>query len=117
MKLDFNLSRRRGQGAFEYILLLAGVLLIVVLAIIILKNSVLGNANTQIQNNTQAYSAQTCTTQYTNATTGLLSGWNGQQCCSQGFDSATLACCKNGLFPNNISNAQQQLGRAGGTCI
>lgn len=33
---------KRGQGAFEYILLLAGVLLIVVLAIIILRGAVPG---------------------------------------------------------------------------
>ncbi|MFH0971206.1 MAG: class III signal peptide-containing protein [Candidatus Micrarchaeota archaeon] len=34
---------KRGQGAFEYILLLAGVLLIVVLAIIILRGTLTGN--------------------------------------------------------------------------
>jgi len=39
----------RGQGAFEYILLLAGVLLIVVLVIIILRNTILtGTVNEQI---------------------------------------------------------------------
>jgi len=30
-------TKKRGQGAFEYILLLAGILLIVVLVIVILK--------------------------------------------------------------------------------
>ncbi len=38
----------KGQGAFEYILLLAGVLLIVVLVIIIMRGNILGSANNQI---------------------------------------------------------------------
>ncbi|MEK6843514.1 MAG: class III signal peptide-containing protein [Candidatus Micrarchaeota archaeon] len=37
---------KRGQGAFEYILLLAGVLLIVVLAIIILRGTIQGDTGT-----------------------------------------------------------------------
>ena len=41
----------KAQGAFEYILLLAGVLLIVVLAIIILRGSVLNQGNQQIVSN------------------------------------------------------------------
>ncbi len=48
------LRDRKAQGAFEYILLLAGVLLIVVLAIIILRGSVLTTANAQIQNQINA---------------------------------------------------------------
>ncbi len=39
---------KRGQGAFEYILLLAGVLLIVVLAIIILRGTLTGAPGEQI---------------------------------------------------------------------
>lgn len=35
---------RKGQGAFEYVLILAGVLLIVVLAIVILRGGLGGNA-------------------------------------------------------------------------
>ena len=49
---------RKAQGAFEYILLLAGVLLIVVLAIIILRGSVLTTANAQIQAQTNAIGTQ-----------------------------------------------------------
>ena len=43
------------QGAFEYILLLAGVLLIVVIAIVILRNSVLPSANEQLNQSTGNY--------------------------------------------------------------
>ncbi|MCL5011643.1 MAG: class III signal peptide-containing protein [Candidatus Marsarchaeota archaeon] len=43
------MSGKRGQGAFEYILLLAGVLLIVILIIVILKSVVLSPANANIQ--------------------------------------------------------------------
>ncbi len=39
----------RGQGAFEYILLLAGILLIVILVIVILKSVILSPANANIQ--------------------------------------------------------------------
>jgi hypothetical protein len=39
---------KRGQGAFEYILLLAGVLLIVVLAIIILRGTLTGGNQKEI---------------------------------------------------------------------
>ncbi len=38
----------KGQGAFEYILLLAGILLIVVLVIVILKSSILSGASTNV---------------------------------------------------------------------
>ncbi|MBI5636152.1 class III signal peptide-containing protein [Candidatus Micrarchaeota archaeon] len=38
----------RGQGAFEYVLLIAGVLLIVILVVLILRGNVLGSAKTQI---------------------------------------------------------------------
>lgn|GEM_PF-2851252 len=38
----------RGQGAFEYILLLAGVMLVAVLVIVVLKNTVLPSANDQL---------------------------------------------------------------------
>ena len=40
----------KGQGAFEYILLLAGILLIVVLVIVILKSAILSPANANVQN-------------------------------------------------------------------
>jgi len=45
----------RGQGAFEYILLLAGILLIVILAIVILRGGVLSAANNQISGSLNTY--------------------------------------------------------------
>ena len=38
----------RGQGAFEYIMLVAGVLLVVVLAIVVLRTNVLPGAGAQL---------------------------------------------------------------------
>ncbi|MEW5955571.1 MAG: class III signal peptide-containing protein [Candidatus Micrarchaeota archaeon] len=42
-------SRKKGQGAFEYILLLAGILLIVVLIIVILKGGLLSETQVNVQ--------------------------------------------------------------------
>ena len=42
-------TRKKGQGAFEYILLLAGILLIVVLVIVILKGGLLTETQTNVQ--------------------------------------------------------------------
>jgi uncharacterized protein (UPF0333 family) len=39
--------RKRGQGMFEYILLLAGILLIVVLAIVLLRGGIFQSASTE----------------------------------------------------------------------
>ncbi len=49
------LSTQRSQGAFEYVLLLAGIILIAVLAILILRGSVLPTINNQVSNNTHAW--------------------------------------------------------------
>ncbi len=49
----------RGQGSFEYILLLAGVLLIVVLIIIMLHNISLAQAGAQINNTLSVWAKQT----------------------------------------------------------
>ncbi len=38
----------RAQGAFEYVLLLAGIMLVAVLVIVLLKTSVLPSANEQL---------------------------------------------------------------------
>jgi len=46
----------KGQGAFEYILLLAGVLLVVILAIVILRGGILNQANAQIAGSLNTYS-------------------------------------------------------------
>ncbi|MBS3070032.1 class III signal peptide-containing protein [Candidatus Micrarchaeota archaeon] len=40
---------KKGQGMFEYILLLAGILLIVVLAIVVLRGGLFGGAETDIK--------------------------------------------------------------------
>jgi hypothetical protein len=42
---------RKGQGAFEYVLLLAGVLLIVVLAIVLLRGGLGGAGDQQVMYN------------------------------------------------------------------
>jgi len=42
-------TRKKGQGAFEYILLLAGILLIVVLVIVILKGGLLTETQSNVQ--------------------------------------------------------------------
>jgi len=47
--------QKRGQGAFEYILLLAGVLLVVILAVVILRGGVLTQANNQIAGSLNTY--------------------------------------------------------------
>jgi|GEM_PF-5238104 len=44
------MSKSKSQGAFEYILLLGGILLIVVLIIVILKTAILSPANANVQN-------------------------------------------------------------------
>jgi len=55
---------RKSQGAFEYILLLGGVLLIVVVSIIILRGSVLNQANQQVAGNVNAWQNTVCIPTY-----------------------------------------------------
>ncbi len=43
---------RKSQGSFEYILLLGGVMLVVVLSLIIMRSTILGSANTQLNQTT-----------------------------------------------------------------
>lgn len=43
------MQRFKGQGMFEYILLLAGILLIVVLAVVVLRGGIFQGANKDIQ--------------------------------------------------------------------
>lgn len=45
----------RAQGAFEYVLLLAGVILVAVIAILILRGNVLPSVNNQINSNLQGF--------------------------------------------------------------
>ncbi|MEW5955763.1 MAG: class III signal peptide-containing protein [Candidatus Micrarchaeota archaeon] len=60
---------KKGQGAFEYILLLAGILLIVVIVIVVLKGGIIGNEQTNIQQSSELA--------WTNANTFCLS-WCGE---------------------------------------
>ncbi len=60
----------RAQGAFEYVLLLAGILLVAVIAILILRGSVFPSANGQIQSNINSYINRT------NATLNASGGIN-----------------------------------------
>ncbi|HII38802.1 TPA: class III signal peptide-containing protein, partial [Candidatus Micrarchaeota archaeon] len=54
-------TRKKGQGAFEYILLLAGILLIVVLVIVILKGGLLNDTQTNVQESANAAQINTRT--------------------------------------------------------
>ncbi|MBI3588495.1 hypothetical protein HY995_05315 [Candidatus Micrarchaeota archaeon] len=45
----------KSQGAFEYVLLLAGILLVVVMAIVILRSSVITGAQEQVNSSVGAY--------------------------------------------------------------
>jgi len=61
---------KKAQGAFEYILLLAGVLLIVILVIVILRSGILSQANQQIRENVNVFRGLTnCTGPIYNVTT------------------------------------------------
>ncbi len=51
----FNVMDDRAQGAFEYILLLAGTLLIVVVVILILRNSILPQVSSQLNDSVGNY--------------------------------------------------------------
>ncbi len=46
-----DVMKKKGQGTFEYILLLAGVLLIVVLAIVLLRGGLFQSQSTAVQKN------------------------------------------------------------------
>ncbi|MEK6953670.1 MAG: class III signal peptide-containing protein [Candidatus Micrarchaeota archaeon] len=85
---------KRGQGAFEYILLLAGVLLIVVLAIIILRGAVPGTQTQLAQCKAQVASVPVCINS-TGAGAGL---WYSDGCGATGCTYASTgvsAACEN----------------------
>lgn len=54
----------RAQGAFEYVLLLAGILLVAVIAILILRGNIFPSANNQIQQNINSFKNITNATNY-----------------------------------------------------
>ncbi len=73
---------KRGQGTFEYVLLLGGVLLIVVLAIVVLQNTA--------QQSFQGAGKNQCSARLlTEPTCNSVSGYNG---CGV-FNNATYAGC------------------------
>jgi uncharacterized protein (UPF0333 family) len=45
----------KAQGAFEYVLLLAGILLVAVIAILILRGNIFPSANNTLQNNLKIF--------------------------------------------------------------
>jgi len=55
---------RKSQGSFEYILLLGGILLIVVVSVIIMRGSIFNQANQQVEGNTNEWNIASgiCTT-------------------------------------------------------
>ena len=63
--------KRRGQGAFEYILMLAGVLLIVILIVLILQAN-LANTNTGIRNSVNQYQLVSSSDMQKNEVVGLV---------------------------------------------
>ena len=67
------LTDNRAQGAFEYVLLLAGVILVTVIAILILRGSVLPSVNRQINNNIAGFQNTTKFTVVCNTTGGNYS--------------------------------------------
>ncbi len=56
--------RRKGQAAFEYVLMLAGILLIVILILAILRTTIASSATKQIETNLQAITSINCVPSY-----------------------------------------------------
>ena len=83
--------KNKGQGAFEYILMLAGVLLIVVLIILILQGN-MGGANTSLGKSQNLLSNMTDTSFFKLDNTANLrvTGFTGN------VVSGTTPCCSNG---------------------
>ncbi len=67
---------KRGQGAFEYTLLLAGILLVAVIAVVILRESVLPSANKAISDNVNAYNQLTCFKTWQRDPINAVGVWN-----------------------------------------
>ena len=89
---------KRGQGAFEYILMLSGVPLIVILIIFILQGTLAGANNTMgAQQNTFTNSVSIdVVPQYTQCLIVTSNGNGitaGAPCCSVGTGTLTLANC------------------------
>ncbi|MEM4254725.1 MAG: hypothetical protein QXR53_00150 [Candidatus Norongarragalinales archaeon] len=101
MVIELNFVERaivmalKGQGMFEYILLLAGILLIVVLAIVVLRGGLFGGAEQDIQR--QNCQAALSRSSYCYATSGL---WNEtgaptpypQVCVNIGYNGSGDGC-------------------------
>ena len=69
-----NVMKKKGQGTFEYVLLLAGVLLIVILAIVLLRQGPLGGADINIKRST-CKNALASASQCYYATNSTWNGW------------------------------------------
>ncbi|MFA5246322.1 MAG: class III signal peptide-containing protein [Candidatus Micrarchaeia archaeon] len=123
------MNQRKGQGAFEYILMLSGVLLIVILIIFILQGTLAGTGN---QLNTQANSfGNTVTTDFvkpytqclvvTQATGGIT--LPSFPCCLLNGATNLAACvatCPAGMAvctaPNGINCPSGQFDKKAGRC-
>ncbi len=90
---------KRGQGAFEYILMLSGVLLIVILIIFILQGTLSG-ANNTMSSQQNTYNSSVTIDVVPPYTQCLIvttdgNGITGAPCCSVGTGALTLAQCTN----------------------
>jgi len=87
---------KRGQGAFEYILMLSGVLLIVILIIFILQGTLAGTNNTMAaqQNTFNSSVSIDVVPQYTQclAVTSSANGVTGAPCCLLNGAASVAAC-------------------------
>ena len=95
-------TRKKGQGAFEYILLLAGILLIVVLVIVILKGGLLTETQSNVQGSSSVAQA--------NARVNCLN-WCGQGSWTY-LNGASLGnrtnCTDTLLLTGNVSDSNWQ---------
>ena len=125
-------ARRKGQGAFEYILMLSGVLLIVILIILILRGTLSGANNqvaasqNQFGNVTQINMVSDSTPNlYVSANTGGVTGT--VPCCSRQTVFGTTVCTgARGLTsttgctpnpPNRVNCPSRHFDNSTGLCV
>lgn len=105
--------RGRGQGAFEYILLLAGVLLIVVLAIIILRGAILPTAKNGIEGNVNAFAQVNCLPTRLSAAQNVLLVWQ----MDENTGSTLKDSSGNGNTGTDAGGTWTQTGCRQGACL
>ena len=109
----------RAQGAFEYILMLAGILLIVVLIILILQGTIAGTAGGVTQGqNVYNQTANAANVMSHNTTNLIVKGGTGSSAavapipCVRGAVLGTIPACT-----TNISCNSKFFNNATGLCI